>query len=197
MALKFNFRKERIVLDEKFFMFKEFVDIWKSDKTKNKSKANAMLRFVFLLSDITEDNPIRDETSEKKEQEAKFRAFKDTNKKFSKKEYDYLTRAVKKYVELNTTPEELLLNVFDAYAENLSDILESQVPETETNEENGVVTYVSNSKIISDALFKLSELRKGRETLLASIKKEAISSRVRGQLKLSPLVRGEINLPRQ
>lgn len=192
MALIFEFRKEEIVIDAKFLMFKEFTNVWNYDKTKTKKKSHSLLFFVYLLCDLTQENPLRDVDPDKRETEAKFRAFKDKNKKFTDKEYELLKDAVKRYIKLNTTPEERLLNAFDKKAEELSTKLASVVPETETNTDNGVVSFVSNSDIITDALTKLSIIRKNREALVSMIKNEAMSSKIRGQVSLSPLVRGLI-----
>lgn len=192
MALKFEFRQDKIVLDVKVLMFKEFTDIWNYDKTKAKVKANQLLHFVFLLCDLSQDNPLRDVDVDKREEEAKFRAFKVKTKKFTDKEHKLLESAVERYIKLNLSPEERLLNVFDRKADQLATKLETAEPEIVTNEENGVVSFVSNSKIIAGALNKLSVIRKNRETLVAAIKNEAMSSKVRGQVALSPLSRGLI-----
>lgn len=190
MAYQFEFRNEKIVTDFRFYMFKEFTDIWNRDKSKDKLNANRMLYFVFLLCDIGEDNPIRDVDVTKKESEAKFRAFRDSNRQFTANERDLLEPAVKLYTELNMSVEERLLVSFDRKAEELRKTLDDTTPETVTNEENGVVAYVSNSKIITEALSKLSKIRMNREKIVSSIKKQSISLKVRGGLALSPLVRG-------
>ena len=188
--LQFIFRKERIELNYKFFLFKEFVDIWKSDKTKTKNKANSMLYFVFLLADITEENPLKDVPANKLEEEAKFRAFRKRDKNFTTKEEELLSAAISKYSYLNMTPEERMLYTLDKKIVQIVDMLDSSKPETVTNVENGVVSFVSNSKMITDALSRVSKVRKVREKILSSIKNEAVSQKVRGQLSLSPLVRG-------
>jgi len=190
MAYRFEFREEKIVTDFRFYLFKEFTDIWNRDKSKDKLNANRMLYFVYLLCDIGEENPLRDVDHTKKEIEAKFRAFRDTNKQFTADERDLLERAIKLYVEINMSVEERLLVSFDKKAEELRETLEKTTPETVTNEENGVVAYVSNSKIITDALSKLSKIRTNREKIVSSIKRQSISMKVRGGLTLSPLVRG-------
>ena len=194
MAYQFEFRDEKIVTDFRFFMFKEFTDIWNKDKSKDKLNANRMLYFIFLLCDIGKDNPLKDISSDKKEEEAKFRAYRSRDKVFSKEEIDLLEPSIKMYTELNMTAEERLLGSFDKKAEELSKLLEQTLPETVTNMENGVVSFVSNSKIIADALSKLSKIRTNREIIVSSIKKTAISQKVRGDLTLSPLVRGLLKL---
>ena len=196
MAYQFEFRDEKIVTDFRFFMFKEFVDIWTKDKGKDKLKANRMLYFIFLLCDIGQENPLKDVDVNKRETEAKFRAYRNKEKEFVMEDIDLLEPAIKTYVELNMTAEERLLEAFDKKAIELSNILETTLPETVTNVENGVVSFVSNSKIITDALSKLSKIRTNREKIVAAIKKKAISQKIRGGLKLSPLVLGLLKLER-
>lgn len=194
MAYQFEFRKEKIVIDFRFFLFKEFVDIWTKDKSKNKLKANKMLYFIFLLCDIGKENPLKDVNVSKRETEAKFRAYRNKDKEFVKNELDLLEPAIKVYVDINKTMEERLLIAFDEKAIQLSNKLDTTLPETIANEENGVVSFVSNSKIITDALSKLSKIRTNREKIVSAIKKKAISQKVRGGIKLSPLVMGLLKL---
>jgi hypothetical protein len=175
-------------------MFKEFMDIWNKDKSKDKLNANRMLYFIFLLCDIGKDNPLKDVASEKREEEAKFRAYRNKEKNFSIDDMNLLEPAIKLYTELNMTAEERLLDAFDRKAKQLSRVLEDVIPETITNSENGVVSFVSNSKIITDALSKLSKIRANREVIVSSIKKQAITQKVRGGLTLSPLVRGLLKI---
>lgn len=194
MAYKFEFRDEKIVIDFRFFMFKEFIDIWTKDKSKSKLNANRMLYFIFLLCDIGKGNPLKDSEVSKRETEAKFRAYRDKEKEFTMEDIGLLEPAIKMYIELNMTAEERLLKSFDKKATQLSDTLESTIPETVTNTENGVVSFVSNSKIITDALSKLSKIRTNREKIVAAIKKKAVSQKIRGGLTLSPLIRGLLKL---
>lgn len=194
MALKFEFRKEKIVLDASFFMFKEFVAVWNYDKSKTKDKANRLLYFIFLICDLNHDNPVVTVDSDKREIEAKFYAFKDKSKKFTDKEYILLKNAVERYIKINTAPEERLLNALDRKAEEISAKLEQVKPETSVNTDNGVVKYVSNSTIITKGLSKLAAIRKNREALISAIKNETMTSKVRGKVTLSPLVRGLITI---
>jgi len=189
----FEFRDGRFVTNWQFFLFKEFTDIWNYDKTVDKDAANKLLYFVFLIADITDENPLLDETKNRWT-EAKFRAFNDSHKEFTDKQSKLIDAAIKRYIELNNTPEERLLTAFDNMANRLAHVVDTTTPETVTNVDNGVVSYASNSKIIASSLSKLSKLRSNREKIISLIKKEAITQRIRGQLKLSPLIRGLITL---
>ena len=195
MSLTFNIRKERITTDAKFFLFKAFTDIWDWDKSESKDKAHKMLRFVYLLCDITEECPLKDVAISKREAEALFHAYKDKNYKFTKKERELVSAAIDTYIKYNETAEERLLGEFDWKAEELRNKLEDTMPETETNVINGVTSFVSNSEIITKALKELDSVKKSKISVISAIKREALSQRVRGAASLSPNSRGLITMP--
>lgn len=195
MAIRLKFRKERVITDEIFFLFKPLVDVMEWDKSNNKVKANKMLFFVFLLCDLTEENPLKDIPASKKEEEAKFRAYKDRNKKFSDDERSVLEPAIECYVKYNTTPEERILLAFDEKSEETREELETTEPETHVNEKDGVVSFVSNSSIITKGLKELESVKKIKAGVIAAVRREAMSQAIRGQQVLSPLSKGNIELP--
>lgn len=195
MSLAFNIRKERIVTDPKFFLFKAFTDIWEWDKSENKDKAHKMLRFVYLLCDITEECPLKDVPVSKREAEALFHAYKDKSYKFTKIERELVSAAIDTYIKYNESAEERLLSEFDWKAEELRNKLEETMPEAETNIINGVTSFVSNSEIITKALKELDSVKKSKIAVISAIKREALSQRVRGAAALSPNSRGLITMP--
>lgn len=195
MAIRFTFRKERIVTDEVFFMFKQFRDLWEWDTSNNKVKAHQLFYFIFLLCDLTEENPLRDVVIAKKEEEAKFYAFKNREYKFSKEELKVLQPAIDCFIKYNTIAEERILEAFDLKAEELRLALEETMPETVENSKNGVITFVTNSAIITKGLKKLDMVKKAKINVIAAVRREAMTQRVRGQMTLSPLSRGNITLP--
>jgi len=194
MALKFTFEKERIVLDTKFYMVPEFVAIWTHDKSRKKDKAHKLLFFIFLLCDATIDNPLMRIPPAERETEAKFKAFHNKSKEFTDEELALVLPAVDMYVELNRSIEERVLDAFDRKAAELSQVLEHALPEAVENEEDGVVTFATNTKLIAAALTKLAAIRKHRSSILSLLRNEAMTERIRGQLTLSPLVKGQIKI---
>lgn len=192
--IKFNFRKEKIVTSPQFYLFKEFVAIWKFDRSNEKLKANKLLYFIFLLCDISEDNPLRDVDSAKREEESLFRAYGNKKHKFTKRERELLEPAVKCYIRYNITAEERILELFDVKAKELRQVLEDTIPETCENIQSGVTSFVSNSSIITNALKELDFVKRQKIGVIAAIRKEAITNRVRGQVSLSPLSKGNIPL---
>ena len=195
MSLTFTLRKERIITEPKYFLFKSFTDIWKWDKTENKDKAHKMLRFIFLLCDITEECPLKDVPEEKRESEALFHAYKDKEYKFTKKERELVSAGIETYIKYNESAEERLLGEFDNKADELRDKLEETMPETAENKNSGVISFVSNSDIITKALKELDTVKKSKINVISAIKREAMSQRVRGAASLSPNARGLLTMP--
>jgi len=195
MAIRFKFRKERIITDEIFFMFKPFRDLWNWDTAEDKEKAHKLFYFIFLLCDLTEENQLRDVPSAKKEEEAKFHAFGNKSRVFTKAELKVLEPAIACFIKYNTIPEERILEAFDIKADELRNVLEETKPETVENFKNGVTTFVSNSAIITKGLKKLDAVKKSKINVIAAVRREAMTQRVRGGTTLSPLSRGNIALP--
>lgn len=195
MGVSFTIKKERLVFDAKFFLFKPFVDILNWDKSENKDKAHKMLRFVYLLCDITEECQLKDVPIAKRESEALFHAYKDKNYKFTKKERALVEAAIACYIKYNETAEERLLDEFDHKAEELRNKLEDTTPEAVKNLNKGVTTFVSNSDIITRALKELDVVKKSKISVISAIKREALSQRVRGAASLSPNSRGLLTMP--
>jgi hypothetical protein len=195
MAIRLKFRKERVITDEIFFLFKPLTDVLDWDTSNNKVKANKMLFFVFLLCDLTEENPLKDIPANKKEEEAKFRAYKDRGKSFSKDELSVLQPAIECYVKYNTTPEERILKAFDEKSEETREELENTKPETVVNEKDGMVTFASNSSIITKGLKELESIKNVKKNVISAVRREAMSQAIRGKVTLSPLSKGNIELP--
>jgi len=195
MALKFNIRKEKIVTDANFYLFEEFVDIWKHDRDVNKRAAHKMLYFIFLLCDLSEDNPLRDVAAEHKEKEALFRVYGAKEHKFTKKERELLQRGVDTYIKYSKTAEERILELFDVKAEELRLVLENTKPETIENERDGVTTFVTNTGIITKGLKELDFVKKQKINVISAIRNEAMTQKVRGKIILSPLSKGNITIP--
>jgi hypothetical protein len=195
MPVRFNFRKEKIVTDPTFFMFKEFVDIWEWDEEDGKPKANKLFYFIFLLCDLTETNPLRDTPANKKEEEALHRVYKNRKYKFPEEEYNLLKPAIDCYIKYNEMSEERILHSFDIEAESLRDVLEDTAFETVENIKDGVTSFTSNSDIITKGLKELDSVKKLKASVIAAIRKDAMSQTVRGKQTLSPLSKGSIELP--
>ena len=192
--INFKFRKERLVTDAVTYIFHEFVDILEWDKTTDKRKANKMLYFVFLLCDLSEENPIRDVPYDHKEEEALFRAYGKKTHKFTKRELELVHPAVDTYLKYSKAAEERILEVFDDKAEEIRLVLEETKPETVENEKDGVVAFSTNTGIITKSLKELDYIKKQKINVMAAVKNEAMTQRVRGQLVLSPLSKGSISL---
>lgn len=195
MALTFEIRKERVVLKPEFYLFKEFTDILDWDKSPAKVRAHKMLRFIYLLCDITEDCPLKDVAATKRESDALFYAYNSRDYAFTRKELELVNAGIACYKKYSENAEERLLNEFDEKTASLRVALEKTMPETVKNSLNGVVTFTSNSDIITKALKELDSVKRMKGTVIAAIKKDAMTQRVRGQVVLSPLSKGLVDLP--
>ncbi len=195
MPIRFQFRKEKIVTDATFYMFSEFVDLWNWDKSSKKKIANKMFYFIFLLCDLTETNPLKDTPAHKKEEEALHRVFKDRHYQFSDDERKVLEPAIYCYIQYNEMAEERILNIFDIKAEGLRYKLDNTKYETVENDDDGVISYATNSDIIKKGLIELDSVKKLRAIVVSSIKRDSTSNKIRGQQSLSPLSKGVIMLP--
>ena len=190
-----KFRKERVITDEIFFLFKPLVDVLKWDRSNNKAKANQMLYFIFFLCDLTEENPLKEIPAERKEEEAKFRGYNNKEKEFTENELSVLEPAIACYVRYNTTAEERILKAFDDKSEQIRGILEDTIPETSVNEKDGVVSFTSNSSILTKGLKELEGIKKIKMSVIAAVRREAMTQAIRGKTVLSPLSKGAIGLP--
>lgn len=195
MSIQLEFKKEKLVPDAKFYLFKPLTDILAWDKEPGKPKGNKMLFFVFLLCDLTENNPLKEVPVSKKEEEAKFRAYSDKNKEFTDGELKYLIPAIECYIKYNTTAEERILKAFDEKSEQLRIELENTIPESVINDKGGVISFASNSSIITKGLRELDSIKKIKMNVISAVRRESMTQRVRGAISLSPLSRGSITLP--
>ncbi len=195
MALKFEFIKEKIQLTAAIMLFDEFTDILNWDKSTAKLKANKLFSFVFYMCDLTEDNPCASRKAEDIETEAKFLAFHNKQYEFSKKEFTLVQKAMHRYTRCNTTAEERIIEAFDIASEKLLDKLNTTSPKVVKNEKDGTISYATNVPIITTGLTQLDDIKKRKLAIIASIKNQAVSNRVRGKITLSPLSKGIISLP--
>ena len=74
-------------------------------------------------------------------------------------------------------------------------MLEDTKPETVTNDKDGVVTFASNSSIITKGLKELEGIKKTKISVIAAVRRAAMSQAIRGKVVLSPLSKGAIELP--
>jgi hypothetical protein len=192
--LKFKFRKEKLILTPQIMLFKEFSTIFEHDKTADQTKANNMMKYVFYMCDLSEDNPHRD-AGERKHDDSMKAAFGSRSKiALTKVDKERMEKAMQCYIKYNETAEERLLKTFDETAYALRAELDDTIPETVENEKDGVITFVSNSQLISLGLSELNDIKTKRELIVAAVRREAMSTKIRGQAKLSPLSKGEIEL---
>ena len=194
--IKFDIRKERLIIDPTFLMFDEFTNIWKWDKTQLKANATKLLRFVFHLCDLSDDNPLRDIEYSKKEVECKFRVFGNRDHLFSDDELSLLHPAIDCYTQQNTTSEERMMEVFNKKIDQIKDVLEDAEPEfiKNINANTGEIKFTSNLDIITKALKEIDNILEAKNKIKAKVMRESSGSKVRGNLKRSALSKGAFKI---
>ena len=191
--VRFKFIKDKLQITPCIVLFKEFYDIvtW----GEKSGKANTLAKYVYHICDLEDDNPTASYPPSERDADAKFRAFHDKNYKFSKKESTLADAAIRKYLEINSTASVRIIERFDTKSNELLSELNSTKPEAYENTKDGITNYVSNASIITKGLTELDDIRKRRLAVIASIKNQAVSTRVRGKLVLSPMSKGMLKVP--
>ena len=191
--VKFEFIKDKIQITPTIILFREFrnILIW----GEKSGKHNKLFKYIYHYCDLDPSNPTAAYPPSERDGDAKFRAFHDTDYKFPKKEKELVEAAVKRYIRCNSSASIRTLNRFDKKTEQLIELLNDTQPDVVENVKDGVTSYVSNVPIITGALTELDDIRKRRLMVIASIRSQAITTRVRGKLNLSPLSKGMLKIP--
>lgn len=195
MPIKFNFRNQRLVLEPVVYMFEEFTDILSWDRSEDKDKAHAIFYFIFLMCDLSEENVLRDEDPKLKQGKAMKYAFGSKKNKFTKREYELVAAGLECYIKYNNSAEERVLFTFDKKTEELLSELDEAVPETIKFFTKKGERFATNAKIINDGMKEVANLKNLKTAVIAAIKREAMSNRVRGAVTLTPLSKGNVMLP--
>ncbi len=191
--VEFTFIKNKLQITPCIILFKEFSDILKWGEKSG--KADTLSKYVYHMCDLSEDNPTAQLPPSGKDADAKFRAFHNKDHKFSKKEQQLVDNAIYRYLKINSTASIRTLNRFDTKSEELIQVLNDETPTIVENKKDGVITYASNVQIITKGLTELDDIRKRRLSVLAFIKKQAVNTRVRGKITLSPMSKGMLKVP--
>jgi len=191
--LKFVVNRDKVVLDKNIILIDEFNDIIKFGiKKKNEDLSNSLLLYVFFCCDLTEDNFMKDVDFRQKPTQAKSRAFKDKNYKFSKEEEKLVNAAIDAYNFFNETAGERSDIALDKKIDEARVKLEETTLEVirNVNPQTMEVKFVSNESIIT----KIAEQIDSLMTLKLKMKQTAMkiqnTSRVKGDKGSSLIERG-------
>lgn len=99
--IEFNIQDGRLIVDPKVLTIRIFEEIWISDPSKAKTKAVALLKYIFFLNDITIKNPYRDAATADIERLAKRDAFRNENYQLTAEEQAFFDEGSEFYAEAN------------------------------------------------------------------------------------------------
>lgn len=194
--IKFEFSANgSIVVTPELCLIEEFVDILKWDTTDAKLKASNVFKFVYYLCDMASSNEYRDLPENIKEDTVMKAIYGDKKTKFTKREKELVDACIETYLLLNNIPEERVLDTFDKKADEMRIVLEDTKPITVENESNGVITYDTNTAIITKGLKELNKTKSAKIAIMNVVRQEEGGDKVRGKAVLSPLSLGRISIP--
>lgn len=186
--IKFTMKDGRLQMDHTFLMVPEFVEIWESDKTKDKKSAHKLLFYIYLMCDLGDECPTKDLDQSVKDSQCRFMAYGSKDYEFNNKELKLQIKGLAAYTLLNEVAEERILKTYDAKIDQLRTLLENTTPVIyeNTNESNGVVSFSTNIEIINKALKEISNLVKAKHDLRQTVLAGFSAGHVRGKVQLSP-----------
>lgn len=194
--MKFEFRGDELIYTEYIKLFNEFNILYNHNSRKEEQEINKAFRYISYMCDIDSSNPFADEKKNRKHAEVMFRLFNDREAKFTWRLEAKLTDALNLYVKLNSEPEEFLLQVLEEKKTEIKQLLEESEPEVVSYiDRDGATKYDTNITLLTQALQAIVDVDTRRKTIIASIKNEAMSNKVRGQVFISPLASGSLKIP--
>lgn len=150
--LKFVLNRDTIVLDKNIILLDEFNDIIKFGiKRKDTGLSDRLLLYVYYCCDLTEENFMKDLDFRQKPAQAKARALKNKDYKFSKEEEKLVDAAMDAYNYFNEGAAERSEIALDKKIDEARVELERTTLEIvrNINPQTGVVTFSSNDEIIT------------------------------------------------
>ena len=194
--ISFTFKDNRLQIDHIFMMVPEFVAIWKSDKKDRKPKANQILLYLYLMSDLSDECPTKNLDQATKDSQCRFMAFGAKDREFSEQEWKLINPGLDAYVLLNQTSEERLFPIYDEKIDQLRDVLKDTTPQIieNVNDKTGVTSFTTNVAIINAALKEIANLVKAKQDLRQAVLAGYSSGHVRGQVRLSPRDKKKLTL---
>jgi len=191
--LKFVVNRDKVVLDKNIILIDEFNDIIKFGlKKKNEELSNSLLLYVFFCCDLTEENFMKDVDFRQKPTQAKSRAFKNKDYKFSKEEEKLVNAAIDAYNFFNETASERSDIALDKKIDEARVMLEETALEVirNTNPQTGEVKFVSNESIITKIAEQIESLMSLKLKIKTTATKILSTSRVKGDKGSSLIERG-------
>jgi hypothetical protein len=189
--MKFMLEKSSTVVDPTSLKH----DIFKKILDADKEIGNKILLYVFLVCDISYDNPIRDVPYIDKQREAAMVIFDDEDYSIYNnlgKEWNDLTiEAIKCYDKEVVQDEDKDIYAYDKKMDQFREILMETVPRIEKNFGPNSISYSTNIEIINTVLEDIVTLIQTKASMVSMIVQGTVPKHLRGGL--SPLTKGDIN----
>lgn len=189
--MKFKLDKSRTVVDRDSLQH----DIFKKILDKDKEIGNKILLYVFLLCDISYDNPIRDVPYTEKENEARLVVFDDSDysiyDNLGKEWSDLTIEAIRCYDKEIVQDDDKDIYAYDKKMDQFREMLMDTTPRIEKNFGQDAISYSTNIDIINNVLEDIVSLIQTKASMVAMMVQGSIPKHLRGGL--SPLSKGDIN----
>ena len=189
--MKLTLIKSKTVVERSSLEYKAFTDLLDKDE----DIGNQLILYVFLVCDISNENPIRDVPYTSKVEEAKDVIFNDPDYNIQKElgdEWNSLVAAAMKcYETYLITDEEKDIYAYDKKMDQFREMLLETSPKIEKNFGTTGVSYSTNIEIINNVLEDIVTLIQTKASLVSMMVQGMVPKHLRGGL--SPLSTGQIN----
>jgi hypothetical protein len=160
------------------------------------AEATAILKYIYLLYDRSDENPLRDFPAYKRSAKANMIAFgdkKSLDSRFDKEELKLIASAIKEYKKEKIDKIQNDIDLYDKKMYEFIKLLKDNQPEIvkNTHEGNGRVSFSTNIDIITTILDNSINIILDKAALIQMRKTGKFSNDLRGGL--SPNVKGKLN----
>ena len=160
---------------------------------------NSVCLFIFLLCDLSNDNPLVDRPYNTKRDDALQIAFGETLEEFTKLKdadpniRDLINKSIDIYIKEVNTDEQKDIATYNKKMDQFRIMLHGMTPKIEknTHELNGTVSYSTNIEIINSVLGDIVSLIQAKASMIALHTNGTLPKHLRGGL--SPLSRGKMD----
>lgn len=171
MAKIFTLQDLKVVIEPHALLIKPFSDIWKADKSKDKSTAYNKIQYIWFYTDY--DSPYFQLPESEREIKIKEQVLQDKDYKIT----EDIKEGIKAYNKMYTTPAMEMLETAVEVVNKMKNYFKS-VDFTE-KDNNGKLVY--DAKEIVDTVAKLPKLTESLNQAKELCKKEqSVADRVRG-----------------
>lgn len=185
MALRWNLQNGKLVIEPSSLTIDAFNAIWKFDKNRNKLKAESLLKYVFFMNDITQNNPLVDLPEHEKDGKARRTCFMDENYKFTRREQELIDDATNWFI---TCTDNAALRAYFVLNKQIDDL---------TTYLQGLPYDAKNIDVKHKATKQLREMMEDRMKVEKMVRLELDKQKTRGGLERSPREKGMLLLRKQ